>query len=60
MKDVTFTFNGSEDQVLELFDFLRKAGVLCRYVTAKEPTTLVVPVQEVSIEEADTILNKDY
>ena len=27
MKDVTFTFDGSEDQVLKLFDLLRKSKV---------------------------------
>ena len=57
MKEVTFTFKGTRDQVYALFINLREAGVLCRYVTAKEPTTLVVPVQEVSIEEADAILS---
>lgn len=57
MKEVTFTFKGTRDQVYALFINLREAGVLCHYVTAKELTTLVIPVQEVSIEEADAILS---
>ena len=35
MKDVTFTFDGSKDQVLELFDLLRKSKVFCHFVTVQ-------------------------
>ena len=59
MKDVTFTFDGSKDQVLELFDLLRKSKVFCYLKKKKKPKTLVIPVREISVEEADAIL-KDY
>lgn len=60
MKEVTFTFKGTREQVYKLFGILREAGVPCHYVTVEKLNTLVIPVQEVSIEEADTILNEDY
>ena len=59
MKDVTFTFDGSEDQVLNLFDLLRKSKVPGHYVAVKKTKTLAIPVREISVEEADAIL-KDY
>ena len=59
MKDFTFTFDGSEDQVLNLFDLLRKSKGPCHYVTVEKPKTLAIPVREISVEEADAIL-KDY
>jgi len=59
MKDVTFTFDGSEDQVLKLFDLLRKSEVPCHYITVEKPKTLAISVREISVEEADAIL-KDY